>query len=367
MSLLDSIRYEISQPDNTWPIIIIGAGSIVQTAHLPAYQLAGFNVKGIYDLNAEKAEQIAQNFDVPEVYQTVQELCKENGTDVIYDIAVPGSSILSVLEQLPNHCFVLMQKPMGETIEQASEILKLCEKKGIIAAVNFQLRYAPYVVMAKQMLAKKMIGDVCDIEIHVNVFTPWHLWDFLFSSARVEILYHSIHYIDLVRNLVGNPFGVFAKTTKHPNMKDLNSVKSAIIMDYGENLRVNILTNHTHDFGLQNQDSYIKIEGTKGAIKIKMGVIMNYPDGVQDGFEYIILGKDEPKRWKDLPINGSWFPHGFIGSMEQLMNVRAGVTVTLDNSIQDCYNTMVCVEAAYQSIIPKITTYKTNKISPFLD
>lgn len=364
MDSLDSIRYEIPQFDKTWPIVIIGAGSVVQAAHLPAYQLAGFHVNGIYDLDMEKATQIAQSFGIPKVYASIQELVIENGTDVIYDIAVPGSSILSVLEQLPDQCFVLMQKPMGETIEQAAEILALCEKKGIVGAVNFQLRYAPYVMMAKQMLAEEVLGEICDIEIHVNVFTPWHLWDFLFSAKRVEIVYHSIHYIDLVRNLLGNPLGVFAKTMKHPKMQNLSNVRSTIIMDYGENIRVNILTNHNHEFGLKHQNSYIKIEGTRGAIKINMGVIMNYPEGVEDTFEYILLGEDEPRQWKNLPINGSWFPHGFIGAMAQLMNLKAGKTATLDNSIGDCYDTMVCVEAAYHSSIPSITNFnpKQNQI-----
>lgn len=36
------------------------------------------------------------------------------------------------------------------------------------------------------------------------------------------------------------------------------------------------------------------------------------------------------------------------------MQVRAGIAATLDNSVQDCYDTMVCVEAAYSSVIPAI-------------
>ena len=54
--------------------------------------------------------------------------------------------------------------------------------------------------------------------------------------------------------------------------------------DYGETMSVKINTNHDHDFGTQNQESYIKWEGTKGAIKAKMGLLMNYPDGLPDAF-----------------------------------------------------------------------------------
>ena len=75
----------------------------------------------------------------------------------------------------------------------------------MLAAINFQLRYAPYILAAKKLIHKGLLGELNDIEVNVNVYTPWHLWDFLFTSPRVEILYHSIHYIDLIRNLLGNP------------------------------------------------------------------------------------------------------------------------------------------------------------------
>ena len=42
-------------PKHPRPIIVIGAGGIVNDAHLPAYKIAGFWVAGIYDLDREKA------------------------------------------------------------------------------------------------------------------------------------------------------------------------------------------------------------------------------------------------------------------------------------------------------------------------
>ncbi len=62
-------------------------------------------------------------------------------------------------------------------------------------------------------------------------------------------------------------------------MSQLASVRSNIIMDYGDMVRANIVTNHCHKFGMEHQHSYIKFEGTQGAIKINMGLLMNYPHG----------------------------------------------------------------------------------------
>ena len=333
-------------PLHTHPVFIIGAGGIVNAAHLPAYQLAGFSVQGIYDLSYEKAAATAANFNIPQVFHSLEAMLAAAPEGVIYDVAVPGSAMLSVLEQLPAGARALLQKPMGENLQQAQQILALTRAKQMLAAVNFQLRYAPYILAAKDMMQRGEIGALNDIEINVNVYTPWHLWDFLYTAERVEILYHSIHYIDLVRNLLGNPVSVFAKTVKHPAMAQLASVRSNIIMDYGDLVRANILTNHCHHFGNEQQHAYIKLEGDKGAIKIDFGALINYPHGVGDRFYYTVANGNGYTEWKELPVEGTWFPHAFTGSMAQLM-VAAETGARPDNSVEDCIDTMACVEAAY--------------------
>lgn len=333
-------------PSEKRPIFIIGAGGIVNTAHLPAYQIAGFNVQGIFDIVTEKAASTAKKFLIPQVYESLDEMFSHAPENAVFDVAVPGPETIPILDQLPLGSSVLLQKPMGENYEEAKEILELSRSKKLLAGINFQLRYAPYILAAKELIKKNKIGQINDIEINVNVYTPWHLWDFLYKSPRVEILYHSIHYIDLIRNLLGNPKSMYAKTTRHPAMPELASVRSNIIMDYGDMIRANILTNHCHNYGTPKQQSYIKIEGSKGAIKINFGALINYPRGAADSFEYILLEEGE---WQEMKIEGSWFPHAFIGSMAQVMLAAEGTIAKPDNSVEDCIHTMACVEAAYQS------------------
>jgi len=132
-------------------------------------------------------------------------------------------------------------------------------------------------------------------------------------------------------------------------MSELSSVRSNIILDYGELIRANILTNHCHNYGMPKQQSYIKIEGSKGAVIINFGALINYPRGAADSFEYVLLEEGKEPVWKEKKIEGSWFPHAFMGSMEQLMLAAEGKISRPDNSVEDCIDTMACVEAAYQS------------------
>ena len=337
---------QLINPEELRPIVIIGAGSIVNDAHLPAYKLAGFEVAGIFDLDKEKAELTSKKFGIPRVCDSLADLVYlAHGKNCVYDMALPASAIISTLEQLPNDSGVLIQKPMGENLADARQILDICHEKRLTAGINFQLRHAPNIVETRKMIDEGQIGEVHDIEVRVNVFTPWNNWKFLFDIPRVEIVYHSIHYIDLIRSFMGDPESVYAKTIKHPKSAELASTKSSIILDYGDMKRATINTNHGHEFGPEKQESFVKIEGTEGAIKMQLGVNLNYPKGLPDTFEYSKIS--EGQSWQTLDVKGNWFIAAFPGPMAGLMKKVKNPGYTYINSVEDAIHTMEVVEACH--------------------
>ena len=120
-------------------------------------------------------------------------------------------------------------------------------------------------------------------------------------------------------------------------------------MDYNEFVRAHIHTNHNHNFGDKHQHAFIKFEGSKGAIRVELGLLKNYPDGDEDVFEWVKIKEGEQAKWQKLDMDGTWFPHAFIGSMAEMVKVMNDRNYVPDNSIEDCIHTMACVETAYQS------------------
>jgi len=337
---------QLVNPEDKSPIVIIGAGSIVNDAHLPAYDLAGFEVAGIFDLDQDKAEATAKKFGVPAACGSLADLVKlAREKNCVYDMALPASEIIATLEQLPDDIGILIQKPMGENLKEARKILDVCRAKRLTAGINFQLRHSPNVIEARKMIDAGAIGEVYDIAVRVTVFTPWNNWKFLFDIPRVEIVYHSIHYIDLIRSFMGEPESVYAKTIKHPKMPELASTKSSIILDYGDMKRATISTNHGHDFGPEKQESSVKIEGTKGAITMQIGVNLNYPKGLPDSLEYCLLS--EGQRWQSLALDGNWFIEAFPGPMAGLMKKVKNPGYDYINSVEDAIHTMELVRACH--------------------
>jgi len=343
-----NIDYKPVLPQNPFPIVIIGAGGIVNDAHLPAYKKAGFNVVGIVNRTKEKAQLLAKRFNIPNVYDSVADAVAKAPANAVYDITIMPAQFVETLEQLRDGSAVLIQKPMGDYFWQSKEILSVCKRKKLVAAINCQLRFAPFVSAARNMIKQGLIGELYDMEVRVTLKTPWELFPHVMVHPRLEIQYHSIHYIDLIRSFLGDPKTVMAKTLKHP-AKTLSSTRSTILFDYGDTIHAVINTNHDHVFGPHNEESFIKWEGTKGAIKAKMGLLMDYPNGVPDLFEYCLLEEGKKPEWKTIQLEGSWFPDAFIGTMSSLMRYKESSSAILLTSVEDVIKTMAVVESAYIS------------------
>jgi predicted dehydrogenase len=107
---------QMPRPKQPRPVIVIGAGGIVRTAHLLAYAKAGFPVIGIMDAMAECAESLAAERGIPHAFGTVADAVRFAPPDAIFDVAVPASQLVHILPHSRDGAAVLMQKPMGETL-----------------------------------------------------------------------------------------------------------------------------------------------------------------------------------------------------------------------------------------------------------
>src|SRR5262249_27815043 len=103
------------------------------------------------------------------------------------------------------------------------------------------------------------------IEVRLVDRQPWQLWPFLKGAPRLEVLYHSIHYLDAIRFLFGEPDGVCCKAITHPDMSEFRDTRSTIILDYGNRIRCSLTLNHTHRNNGKHQASEFKIEGSAGS------------------------------------------------------------------------------------------------------
>jgi predicted dehydrogenase len=328
-------------PSKPRPIVILGTGGIVADAHLPAYAKAGFKVAGLYDLDRERAEKLAAEWSIPMIFESIEEAAAQ---DAAFDVAAPPVAHRAILSALPEGSTVLLQKPMGLDLAEATAIRQMVRERKLTASVNFQLRYSAMMLAIADALAKGLIGELVEIEVHINLLTPWHLFPHLTPNPRVEIVSHSIHYLDAIRALAGDPVAVMARSMSHPS-SDLAQTRTTAILDYQRPLRAALSINHHHDFGRQFQDASFRVEGTGGAMIAKLGLLLDYPKGEPDELWFAPRGGPA----EQIRLTGSWFPDAFIGPMANLQRFAMGEDDRLATAAEDAWRTMALVEACYRS------------------
>jgi predicted dehydrogenase len=328
------------------PIAIVGAGGIVDGAHLPAYRLAGLEVVGITDVNLDRAHEVAIRHGIPRVYATLDELMADEVVEVV-DIAVPmpqQPAIFRAAVAAGKH--ILAQKPFTDSPQTARELAALADDAGLVAAVNQQLRFDEGIAAAHRMIELGWLGELTSFSLTVNVFTDWTQWEWAQAMERLEIMVHSIHYHDAVRWLMGEPQSVYCVAGRVPGQHPIGETRTVSTYTFSGGATASVTANHMNPGG--DNTAEFRIEGTGGAIRGTLGLMYDYPDGRPDTLEvYSTLAPTDG--WVPYPVTLRWFPHAFIGTMGSVLEAIATGSEPR-SSVRDNVKTVELVDALYRSI-----------------
>lgn len=332
-----------------YPIAIVGAGGIVNDAHLPAYRKAGFNVIGIYDVDHDRAAATAARFAIPVVYPSLDAVL--DGPAAIVDVAVPACANLAIAREVAAAGkALLLQKPLAETLDDGEAIAATVAEHAIVAAVNQQARWMPAALAARDLVTRGLLGEVYQISFIVNVETPWRLWPWIVAGPTVEVMYHSIHYLDTIRALAATePRLVFADGSTLPGYQTGGETRTVIQLIFDGNLRATIMDDHHNSGGIDDQIAMMRVDGTDGAAVAELGLLKNYPSGAPDRFRYRSRHLDG-ETWISPRLAGSWFPDAFIGTMGSVMRGLEGEAGAPETAVADNLWTLRLVLAAYRSM-----------------
>ncbi|MBM3264776.1 MAG: Gfo/Idh/MocA family oxidoreductase [candidate division Zixibacteria bacterium] len=325
---------------------IIGAGAIVNAAHLPAYRKAGFNVVGITDADVARARETARKFEIAKVYETVEALVDDPAIHIV-DIAVPPWNQLGLVRQAAaagKH--ILCQKPLSNVYVEAVEIVQLAGAAGVKLAVNQQMRWDQAVRSARTLLSRGWLGDPVSATIDVGILTDWSAWPWLLTVEGLDLMYHSIHYFDSMRSLFGDPKQVWSVATRYPEQKPIGETHTHTLLDYASTFRALVAVNHNN--WTTDRFATLRIEGTHGYLKGTFGLLYNYPYGRPDTLEFYSRAHYPHLTFQHV-FEEMWIPDSFIGPMGELMRA-IGEGREPETSGTDNLHTLRIVHAAYRSI-----------------
>lgn len=149
---------------------IVGAGAVVQVAHLPALRrMRDVELRALCDNDLTKARALAARSGVPGAYDDIEDLLAHEELDVLL-VATPNHLHEShVLAGLAAKLHVLVEKPLALSSANAQKIARAVEKQDRVVMVGMTHRYRPDVQAVRSFV---QAGELGDIE---SVRSSWHL------------------------------------------------------------------------------------------------------------------------------------------------------------------------------------------------
>jgi predicted dehydrogenase len=330
----------------------VGAGFIMADVHLAAYAEAGFPVVAIASRTPAKAAEVARRWGIGRVHGTPLELVEDPEVEIV-DMAFPPDQqpelIRHALKQ-PHIKAVLAQKPLAMDLAAAEAVVEECRAAGKVLSVNQNMRFDQSMRVLKQLLDRGNLGEPVIATIEMRAIPHWQ--EFLRAYGRLTLLNMSIHHLDVLRFLFGDPSEIFTAARPDPRttFPHTDGVTVSTLRFPSGLIAVSLedVWSGPRAEGFRS-DIYIKwrVEGTDGLAQGTIGW-PDYPSGSPSTLRYnsrrATGGEWVEPRWETM-----WFPHAFKGVMAQLQDaLRDGREPELSG--RDNVKTMALVEAGYRSI-----------------
>jgi predicted dehydrogenase len=213
-------------------VAVVGCGEVCVQAHLPAYMRYGYRVLAACDIVAERARAAAEEFSIP-AWTSDLDTVLSNPDIQVLDVAVhPGQrrELISRIAAAGKH--VLSQKPLAATLEEAQEIVDICEREGVILMVNQQARWASPHRALRVLLDRGLLGHLYSV-MHFNRDFQDFRGSWFVRTPYATTLDHGIHYFDLCRYFTGrNPSRVKATMTMTPGQDAVTPMIHTVLCEY---------------------------------------------------------------------------------------------------------------------------------------
>ncbi|WP_233838849.1 Gfo/Idh/MocA family protein [Paraburkholderia sp. ZP32-5] len=332
----------------------IGAGMIMAECHLAAYREAGFNVAAIASRTPARAQAVAQRWSIGRVYDTPQALIADPEVDIV-DIAFPPDQqpeLIRAALAAPHVKAVLAQKPLALSLSEAVALRDEARKAGKLLSVNQNMRYDQSMRVLKQLLDQGALGEPVLAQIDMHAIPHWQ--GFLEGYDRLTLSNMSVHHLDVLRHLFGDPVEVTSVVRTDPRTRFAHQDGIvATTLRFGSGLLAfsleDVWAGPRHDGFADDQYIHWRVEGTEGVAKGTIGWPHGKPSTLSYASERLTDGQWVTPEWSTM-----WFPHAFVGVMEQLQYALASGTEPA-LTVADNVKTMALVEAAYRSAAERRT------------
>ena len=208
---------------------VIGTG-FIGPAHIEALRrLGSVDVAALAECSDEVARAKAEALGIEEYYGDYKQLLKKGDIQSVHICSPNYLHYEMAKETLEAGKHVICEKPLAISVAEAEELVELADKKGLVNAVNFNIRYYPLMRQVRTMVEKGDVGNIFAVQgsylqdwLFYQIDYNWRLEPERSGESRAVADIGS-HWMDLIEYVTGlrikevcADFATFHKIRKKP-------------------------------------------------------------------------------------------------------------------------------------------------------
>jgi len=208
---------------------VIGTG-FIGPAHIEALRrLGSVDVAALAECSDEVARAKAESLGIEEYYGDYKQLLKKGDIQSVHICSPNYLHYEMAKETLEAGKHVICEKPLAISVAEAEKLVELAEKKGLVNAVNFNIRYYPLMRQVRTMVEKGDVGNIFAVQgsylqdwLFYQTDYNWRLEPERSGQSRAVADIGS-HWMDLIEYVTGlrikevcADFATFHKIRKKP-------------------------------------------------------------------------------------------------------------------------------------------------------
>jgi len=302
---------------------MIGVGEIADL-HAEGYRRCeDARIVGVTDLAHDLAETKAKKYGAEKVYDSVDKLLADSNIDAV-DIAVPtfAHSELAVKAcEAGKH--VMLEKPMGRTVQECDLIVSAARKAGVKLMVNHSLKFFPPFRQCKKLVDEGGIGKIIRMRA-THMGYKYMGWrgnpDQTGGGLVIEGVVHPIYLTEWFLGPIKKVSAAMGKTDAEVAAEDI----ALISLESSQGAFGSIDANLGGPFPLW--DDHLEFVGTEGMIIangaeqqiIRGPPIWYFNDGIWKAYREKTFGDEFPF---EVPNEVEWaWPKCFVYSVKEFVS-----------------------------------------------
>ena len=292
---------------------LIGCGRISPN-HIMAALNSNLEIVAICDIIEARMDETIRKFGLPATvkkYMSYQNMIENENLDLVAIATESGKHGDIALNCLDKGINLIIEKPIALSLEEASKIIEVSTRKGLVVSACHQNRFNKAILKLKDAVTKNRFGKLFYSTAHIrwnrnkDYFdqAPWRgTWE----QDGGALMNQCIHNIDLLRWIMGEEIAEVFGVTKNQNHPYIEAEDLGTAIVKFTNGGLGIIEGTTNIYP-NNLEETLFIFGEKGTVKIGGKSVNKIEEWI---FSDDVDNSDEVKKeFSELPPNIYGFGH----------------------------------------------------------